>query len=124
MTLKEQDQKEIMEKLIVLTDEDKLKWESNMSVEDQGNGNYTMQQYFKAEQMIKNRDTILFFLDLSTKELEITRRCYRTIATITVTQDLINSVLSNNEKQREQAYKEDIEQIKSILDEIESEEQE
>lgn len=62
MTLKEQDQKEIMEKLIILTNEDKLKWEFNTSVEGQGNGNYTMQQYFRAAQIIKNGDIILFFI--------------------------------------------------------------
>ncbi len=125
MTLKEQDQKEIMEKLIVLTDKDKLKWEFSSEVEDQGNSNYIMQQYFKAAQMIKNGDIILFLLDLSKKELGIVKSYpmySRTIAIITATQDLINSVLLNNEKQREQAYKEDVEQIKNILYEMESEE--
>lgn len=121
MTLKEQDQKEIMEKLIMLTDENKLKWEFSTDAEDQGNGDYIMKQYFKAGQIAKNGDIILFFLNLSAKELEIIR-CYKTIATITVTQDLINSVLLNSEKQREQAYKEDVKQIKSILDEMGSEE--
>lgn len=67
-------------------------------------------------------ETLFFFLlDLSKKELGIIKHS-RTIAIITVTQDLIKSVLLNNKKQREQEYKEDVEQIKSILDEIESEE--
>ena len=120
MTLKDQDQKEIMEKLIMLTDKDKLEWGCYAGAKDQGNGDYIMQQYFKAVQIAKNGDIIRFYLDLPTRELELVRSC-RTIAKIIVTQDLINSVLLNSERQAKQAYKEDVERIKSILDEMESE---